>query len=102
MTVVITVPDWGGGCPECGNLEQWLNVGRDHGCVCHYHMTKWCVGSNLFSSWRDEERNIWEANAWLLAGYTEVDPLPSTDRGLYADDKFFRQAMRDPRLRKSG
>jgi hypothetical protein len=48
-----------GGCPECGCYDVILNIGRDHWSVCHEHRNKWLVGSNLFSSWHDENAKVW-------------------------------------------
>ena len=67
--------DYFGGCPFCRRNDGCLNVHRDHWFVCHLHRVKWCVGSNLFSAWRHESKTTWTANAELLAGYVEVEPL---------------------------
>jgi hypothetical protein len=64
-----------GGCPKCGLDDGYLNIGRDHWFVCHAHRRKWWVGSNLFSSWREQDDATFEENARLLAGYGEVEPL---------------------------
>jgi len=69
------VPEYWGGCPTCGRQDVCLNVGRYHYFVCHAHKTRWCVGGNLFSFWRDETKDIWERNAALLETYTEVESL---------------------------
>lgn len=63
-----------GGCPECGDSDGCLNVGREHWGVCHQHRTKWWVGSDLFSSWREESSEQHEANARLLESYHLVEP----------------------------
>jgi hypothetical protein len=53
-----------GGCPECGDNDGFINVGRSHWMICKAHKVKWCVGSNLFSSWRgqteDEQRKVYD------------------------------------------
>jgi hypothetical protein len=43
--------------------------------VCHDHKVKWCIGENLFSTWRhlSEEEHL--RNAEMLAGYREAGPL---------------------------
>ena len=42
-----------GGCPECGYRDFVLNDGREHWYVCDTHLTRWHIGSNLFSGWRN-------------------------------------------------
>jgi hypothetical protein len=88
------VEDYFGGCPECGKCDRILNVGRDHWAVCLEQKNKWPVGSNLFSSWRDEDAAIWESNERVLRECVEVDDLPPTDPGCYADDECYQLAMR--------
>ena len=41
-------------CPICKKTDGYLNIGRIHWFICKKHRSRWCVGSNLFSSWRDE------------------------------------------------
>lgn len=43
-----------GTCPECGDNDGYRNAGKSHWFLCHEHRVRWCVGSNLFSSWRHE------------------------------------------------
>ncbi len=67
-----------GGCPECGDQDGYTNVGRSHWIFCKEHRTKWCVGSNLFSSWHEEteaeQRQAYEDIG--LGGFREVEPMP--------------------------
>lgn len=70
-----TVDDYWGFCPECGTNDGYLNVGRNHWFKCDKCKTKWCVGSNLFSSWQDQTEEEFEHNAELLAGYKTVEPV---------------------------
>ena len=72
----IVVENYDGGCPSCGKLDAFLNVCKTHWCVCHTHRTKWCIGENLYSSWRNETEQDWLENKYRLAGYREVEPLP--------------------------
>lgn len=69
------VENYFGGCPECGDCTVVLNVGGNHWFVCERHQTKWCVGYNLFSSWREETQDLWERNAVQLSEMREVEPL---------------------------
>jgi hypothetical protein len=65
-----------GGCPVCGKVTEWLNVGPEHWCICDDDLTKWRIGLNLFSAWREETREQWLANEEKLRGYLEVQPMP--------------------------
>lgn len=71
----ITTDEYFGGCPTCGKTDGYLNIGRDHWFVCDAHSAKWCIGSNLFSSWREQSEASWQENAKKLAGYQEVAPI---------------------------
>ncbi len=62
-----------GGCPYCGQNDGYLNDGRDHWFFCNQHKTKWLVGSNLFSSWREEDDEVWRLNRFKLAEYMTVN-----------------------------
>ena len=80
MTVIAFPPrfasDYFGGCRACGKNDGFLNVGRDHWFVCHEHKQTWCVGSNLFSGWRDQTEADWARNRETLKSYSVVEPLP--------------------------
>ena len=69
----VTIEDALGGCPDCGKLEQYLNVGREHWGFCDTHKTKWCIGSNLFSCWRNETEEDWAKNRAQLAPYKTIE-----------------------------
>lgn len=71
----ITTDEYFGGCPHCGQTDGYLNVSRNHWFVCDEHKVTWRVGSNLFSSWRDESDTDWKRNAMKLARYRQVEPL---------------------------
>ena len=47
-----------GGCPECHDYDEQLNVYKIHWFVCHCHKTRWSVGCNLFDSWRHENESV--------------------------------------------
>ena len=64
-----------GACPHCRKYEDILNLGRDYWSVCHTHKTKWWIGSNLFSSWRNETEDDWTQNKYRLAEYVQVEPV---------------------------
>ncbi len=64
-----------GGCPHCLCVDNIWNIGRCHWAVCHQHKTKWDIGENLFSNWRDEGRQDWLKNKYRLANYQSVEPI---------------------------
>ena len=74
-----TTDDHFGSCPECGQASVYVNIGREHWFYCDEHRVKWCVGANLFSSWRYQGPAQWEENHRKLQGYREMLPA-STDR----------------------
>ncbi len=41
-------------CPECGDTDGYVNVGRSHWFTRDTHKTKWCIGAGLFSSCKEE------------------------------------------------
>jgi hypothetical protein len=65
-----------GVCPVCHKTNGYLNAGRSHRFYCEEHRKSWCVGSNLFSSWRfeteEEQRRKWDEIG--LDGFEEVEP----------------------------
>ena len=79
-----------GWCPECGKTDGFLNLERVHYFYCDAHRTRWRVGSNLFSCWRDEEEETWERNARHLEHYRDVDSHTPTPAMLERDFRKFR------------
>jgi hypothetical protein len=78
--MTVTTTNYFGGCPTCGGCDGYLNLRRDHWMVCHACKTRWVIGANLFSSWRDETEADWERNYLLLSGYRQVKPIrPAND-----------------------
>ena len=75
MEPKVTTDEYFGGCPQCGKSDGYLNVSRSHIGVCHEHRTKWPIGANLFSSWKDETEEDWRRNADKLTDYSKVDPI---------------------------
>ena len=58
-------------CPEHEN--HYLNIGRCHWMICNKCKIKWFIGENLFSSWREQNENIWRENEEKIRNYREVD-----------------------------
>ena len=71
----ITTDEYFGGCPQCGRNDGYMNIGREHWFVCNRHKTKWLIGSNLFSGWKDEDEGVWTRNEYRLENYMEVEPI---------------------------
>lgn len=74
----VTTDEYFGGCPHCGKTDGYFNVRREHYFVCHKHRVLWCVGSNLFGSWREETQETWDANIRRFQAYEEVQPVQPT------------------------
>lgn len=68
-----------GGCPHCDTERrqynnEYVNVGRVHFFICRLHRVFWGpVGSNLFSSWREQDEATWKENERLLATFAKVE-----------------------------
>lgn len=75
-----------GVCPQCYRTDGYLNVGRNHWFVCDSHKTKWCIGSNLFSSWKEESEETWRENAAKLKDYEEVKAIDFLPQGFSVAD----------------
>ena len=60
----VTVEEHFGVCPHCHKTDGYLNAGKSHVFFCKEHKVSWNVGSNLFSSWREqteeEQRQLWD------------------------------------------
>jgi len=70
--------DMYGMCPGCFEAGEkfgntYLNVNRNHFFYCDKHRVFWPVGSNLFSSWREQTEEDWERNISQLKNYTLIN-----------------------------
>jgi len=70
-----TTGNYFGDCPECGGNDGYVNYGREHWFSCREHRTRWCAGSNLFSSWKYETEEEQEQQWSEIAEYREVEPI---------------------------
>jgi len=43
-----------GVCPQCGDAQGYINIGRSHWLFCMKHKVKWCIGFDIFPSWKSE------------------------------------------------
>ena len=57
---------------QCGKEVYYLNIGRNHFWVCDNCKKYTHFGSNLLSSWRNEDKKIWEKNKKKLNTYEMV------------------------------
>jgi len=55
-----------------GHVSRLFNIGRGHYVACDTCRTFVFVGSNLMSSWREEQRGTWQRNRDSIEGYEEV------------------------------
>ena len=63
------------GCPECPETmgpDNIYNAGKLHRGACHEHHTTWILGSNLFSSWRDETEEQQRTRYREIETYADV------------------------------
>jgi hypothetical protein len=65
-----------GVCPVCHKTDGFANAGRTHIFFCREHRTRWVIGSNLFSCWRDETEEEQRAlyDRLELGEFEEVEP----------------------------
>lgn len=66
-----------GVCPTCKKYSGCLNIGRDHWFYCKAHKTKWWIGSNIFSSWRNETEEDHYRNARYLSNFADMSGPPT-------------------------
>jgi hypothetical protein len=69
----VTTDEYFGGCPTCGKTNGFVDFGADHWFVCDAHETRWYIGSNLFSSWRDNPTP--ETHLERVTRYAVVEPV---------------------------
>ena len=67
---------WFGLCPVCHKTDGYANTGRTHVFFCKEHKKRWCVGSNLFSSWRYETEAEQYAR-WVELGLSGFEDISS-------------------------
>jgi hypothetical protein len=60
-------------CPICHCTDGYANHGSNHFGVCAAHKKLWYIGSNVFSSWRDDPDATDERFKELFDGYEEVE-----------------------------
>ena len=56
-----------------GHETRLFNIGRGHYVACDKCRTYIFVGSNLMSSWRQENEDIWQANYDSVKGYKLIE-----------------------------
>ena len=86
-----------GVCPRCHHTDGYVNAGSTHIFICREHKTRWIVGSNLMSSWRnetqDEQRALYDQIG--VGEFEEVYPYcsdlwtgPSASGTIFSVKKF--------------
>ncbi len=70
-----TIDEHFGGCPECGGHDGFLYNGRENWFICDTHLTKWIVGSGLFSSWEHMTDDELSEQRDQLSEYRAVKPI---------------------------
>jgi len=73
-----------GMCPRCFEDGEeyeavYCNIERNHCYYCDKHKLFWVIGSNLFSSWREETEKDWRLNSEKLNQYTEIEEFHPED-----------------------
>ena len=76
-----------GFCPICRKADGCLNIGKGHWLFCVEHKVRWFVGSNLFSSWRDEteQQQRDRYDALDFGNFKDVVPFHPTVEEEYGD-----------------
>lgn len=67
--------DYFGNCPVCHQSNGMISIERQHWGHCQTHQTKWRVGENLFSAWKEQSELENKANEEFLANYCEVEAV---------------------------
>jgi hypothetical protein len=63
-------------CPVCRKTDGYMNVGSGHWFMCIKHKNRWFIGSNLFSSWKDETEEEQQDEFYQLGfgDFADVEP----------------------------
>ncbi len=56
-----------------GHETRLFNIGRGHYVACDKCRTYIFVGANLMSCWRQESKDIWQANYDSMKGYKFIE-----------------------------
>lgn len=60
-------------CNQCHeDTLTIMNIGRVHWGYCQDCMVKEALGENLFSGWREQTQESWDANEKFLAGFKDL------------------------------
>jgi len=71
--VVFNDDHYFGHCAVPEHENYYMNVERAHWMVCDKCQIKCLIGANLFSSWRYQNDDVWQANEVKLRKYREID-----------------------------
>ena len=64
-----------GGCPICAGNDGYRNLHMEHWFVCREHQVRWCLGKDLFDTWRSEHPSDWDDNYKEIGGFRPVYPM---------------------------
>lgn len=62
-----------GSCPECGDVDDLLNVRGNYVNACHEHRIAWWYGFSPYWAARDEDKSLWDRNEKILSAYRIID-----------------------------
>lgn len=77
-------PDYFCGCEHCDSADFCLNVERSHWMICTLHKQRWCVGANLFSSWKSESEEDWFVNSIVLQDFSVTKERDRPDPEIFS------------------
>jgi hypothetical protein len=71
-------------CPICKKTDGYVNVGRSHWFICEEHRARWCIGANVFSSWRYESESEQQQHCEKIGfdEFTDVEPFYPKIKGV--------------------
>lgn len=70
--IVFDDDNYFGHCRVPKHKNYYLNIGRGHWVVCDKCRIKWFIDANLFSSWRRQTEDAWQANDEKVREYREI------------------------------
>lgn len=62
------------GTCSCGKEPKYFNYERTNWMYCSKCKEMWLLGSNIFTSWRNENKKIWKVNYEKHKKYKIIEP----------------------------
>jgi hypothetical protein len=71
-------------CPICKKTDSYVNIGRSQWFFCEEHRVRWCIGSDVFSSWRYETESAQQSHCERIGfdEFTDVEPFYPKIKGV--------------------